>query len=349
VTTIRRLTALTIMLVVSVAVPIAPSVIGASTTSIVAYSHLGLVDPVAICAHGKYVWIADLGANESQHGQVVRVTASTGAHLSITSPLINHPSALISDGSYVWVVNGSHFSPSHPFISRIDIATNKVTLVRKLSSPGFLDSLAIAGRYLWVSGVAYPALLRINRTTLSTTKVTSDLFVGDETLAADRHYLWVASDAGGLLGRGSLVRLSLTTGDVKAVNSPFFNDAVTVTSNGTSVWMPASNHVVVKVDIATGKVIKVSSRSFSLSLWIASTKRDVYVMSVQDDLLAGPGGALTQINAATDSLRVITSKFLTSPKGLAVLGSHVWVISSSTLASGPTGPTENYALVRITP
>ena len=72
-------------------------------------------------------------------------------------------------------------------------------------------------------------------------------------------------------------------------------------------------------------------------------------MSVQDDLLAGPGGALTQINAATDSLRVITSKFLTSPKGLAVLGSHVWVISSSTLASGPTGPTENYALVRITP
>lgn len=341
-TTVRRLSVLTVLLAWLTAVPISTSFAEASAESVAAFNHLGLVDPVAVAAEGKYVWIADLGEGGNS-GQVVRVTASTGAHQSIKGPLVNRPSALISDGVHVWVVNGTHFSPSHAFISRIDIATNKVTLVRKLSSPG-LPSLAIAGQYLWVSGVSYPALLRINRTTLSTTKVTSDLFLGVGGITADRHYLWVARDDGGPLGRGSLSRVSLTTGAVTGVNSPYFNDPISVTSNGTSVWMPASNHVVVKVDIATGKTIKVSSKSFSTSLWIESTPRDVYVLSDGGNP-AGPGGTLTQINVATNSVRVITSKLFTSLGGLAVLGSDVWVINS---LPSPNGAHTMNLLMRVT-
>ena len=342
-TTIRRITALIVLLASLMAVPITTSFAEASAESVVVINNLGLVDPVAITAHGKYVWIADLGG-DGKNGQVVRVTASTGAHLSITSPLLNDPSDLISDGSYVWVVNGTHFVPANASISRIDIATNKVTLVRKLSSTGF-PSLAIAGRYLWVSGVSYPALLRINRTTLSTTKVTSKLFLGVGAIAADRHYLWVARDDGGPLGRGSLSRVSLATGAVKGVNSPFFNDPVTVTSNGAFVWMPASEHVVVKVDIANGKTVKVSSKSFSTSQWIESTPRDVYVLS-EGGNPAGPGGTLTQIIAATYSVHVITSKLFTALRGLAVLGSHVWVINS---LPTPNGPHTMNLLMRVTP
>jgi hypothetical protein len=111
--------------------------------------------------------------------------------------------------------------------------------------------------------------------------------------------------------------------------------------------MPASNHVVVKVDIATNKVTTVSSKSFATSLWIGSSSRNVYVLSVYGDP-SPPGGALTVIDDATNSLHVVTSKLLTDPMGLAVLGSHVWVISSSTLSSA-TSPNPNFQLVRVTP
>jgi hypothetical protein len=113
--TFRRLTAFTILLLaLSMSIPVTGSFAGASCASVVAYNNLGLVNPGAIAAHGKYVWIADRSVDGKngliKNGQVVRLDASTGAHLSVTSPLLNDPVALISDGSYVWVVNEAKFS-----------------------------------------------------------------------------------------------------------------------------------------------------------------------------------------------------------------------------------------------
>jgi hypothetical protein len=341
---LRRLALLTITLIVAVTLPSAVSSAGTSSTSVEVFNHLGLQFPVAIAGHGKYLWIADL-LSHNANGQVVRVNARTGAHLSITSPLIKHPTALISDGTYVWIVNGNHFSPLDPTISRIDIATNKVRLVAKLPSPGFGVTLTIAGRYLWVAGITNGSLLRINRSTLSMTKVASKHFHSVGVLTSDKNYLWVACSGGGPLERGSLARVSLRTGVVQQVDSPYFNEPSAVTSNGTSVWMPASNHVVVKVNIATNGVTKISSKSFEAVIGIGSTPRNVYVLSEYGNVSTG-GGNLTQINAATNATKDYPSKYFLRPKGLALLGSHLWVIGTS---GNPLKPITHGQLIRVTP
>jgi hypothetical protein len=326
------------------AVPVTTSFAGASAASVVAYNNLGLLNPGAIAAHGKYVWVADRGVG-GKRAEVVRVTASSGAHRSYSSPLLNEPVALTSDGTYVWVVNAASQGATHGSISRIDIATNKVSSVTTVSGLSFLVSLAVAGPYLWAAGVSDNGILRIDRATLAVRTISSTLFYPGAVLTADKKYVWVSSDGGGPLGRGSLARISVATNKVTGVNSPYFNDAVTVTSNGTSVWVPASNHVVVKVDIATSKAIKISSTSFSTSLWIESTPRYAYVLSDGGNP-AGSGGTLSQINAVTNSVHVITSKSFPAPVGLAVLGSKVWIINSSL---PPAGPTTKNLLVRVSP
>lgn len=340
----RRLTILTVALGVALTTFMTPSFAGAASTSVVAFNNVGLSDPISIAAHGQYVWIGDRSGG-SDDSQVVRVNAHTGAHLSITSPLIDLPWALVSDGTYVWVENGGYPGSTRGSISRIDIATNKVSLVTRISSQ---VTLAIGGPYLWVANSEAGSLLRVNRTTLAITTITSPLLFQASALCADKHYLWVARDGGGSLYRGSLTRVSLTTGTVKGINSPYFNDPVTVTSNGTFVWMPASNHVVVKVDIATSKVIKISSKSFDTSLASASTSRYAYIASVDGNTHpnGGDNGAITQIGAKSNSLHVITSTHLTDPYAEAILGSAVWVID--TPLGLPNSRTKNL-LLRVTP
>lgn len=343
-TTIRRLTALAVVLASLLAVPATTSFAGASSATVVAYNNLGLLNPGAIAAYEKYVWVADRGLG-GKGAKVVRVTASSGAHLSVVSPLLDEPVTLTSDGTYVWVVNAASQGATHGSIARIDIATNKVSFVAQVSGLSALVSLAVAGPYLWAAGVSNNAVLRIDRTSLAVRTISSTLFYPGEALTADSKYIWVSSDGGGPLDRGSLARISTATNKVTAVNSPYFNDAVTVTSNGTYVWVPASNHVVVKVDIATSKAIKISSTSFSTSLWIESTPRYAYVLNDFGNP-SGPGGTLSQINALTNSVRVITSKSFLSPMGLAILGSHVWILNSSLSAAVPA--TKNL-LVRVSP
>ena len=336
---------MTLTLSVALATFVAPSLADASSRSIVAFNDIGLAYPYAITAHGQYVWIGNsLGGGKSS--QVIRVNARTGAHLTINSPLLTDPYGLVSDGTYVWVENAASFATSRGNISRIDIATGKVTLVRSLSEQ---VDLAVAGPYLWAVNGANGTLLRINKTTLAATTISSPLLDEASAVTADKHYLWVARDGGGPLDRGSLTKISLATGAITAINSPYFNDAVTVTSNGGFVWMPASNHVVVKVDIATGKVIKVSSKSFSVSLAITSTSRYTYVASESGNPHPGQDHSdadISQIDDATSSVRVITSKFITSPTEIAVLGSHVWVVNQS---SALPGTTAKNLLVRVTP
>jgi hypothetical protein len=347
VTTIRRLVVPMTLLAIALTAAQGSSFAGASAQRVVAYNHLGLVDPVAITAHGKYLWIANL-TDGNKKNYIVRVTASTGAHLSIGSPLFTRPWALISDGSYVWVVSGPNSSSTHASISRIDIATNKVSLVTNLHTLGFPVTLAIAGRDLWVAGVTNGTLLRVNRSTLSTSIVSSALFGAGEVLTADKKYLWVASDSGGPLGRGSLARVSLSTGAIKGINSPYFNDPVTVTSNGTSVWLPASNHVVTKVEIATSKVTKVSSKSFNTPLWSGSTAQDAYMLSDSGEYPVA-GGDLTQINSSTNSIDAITSKLIVSPLGLAILGPNVWIINTPAFSHTTATFSTKNLLVRVTP
>jgi Cu/Ag efflux protein CusF len=339
------LAVVTLTLSVTVATVIASSWAGASSTSIVAFNGIGLAYPYALTAHGQYVWIGNnLGGDE--RAQVIRVNARTGAHLTIKSPLLTDPYALVSDGTAVWVEDANSFAAARGNIARIDIATGKVTLVRRLTEQ---VHLAVAGPYLWAANGFNGTLLRINRTTLATTTIASPLLDFASGVTADTHYLWVARAEGGPLNRGSLTRISLATGAITAINSPYFNDPIALTSNGRFVWMPASNHVVVKVDIATGKVTKVSSKSFSVSIAITSTSRYTYVASDngnphpdEDDSYAD----ISQIDDATGSVHVITSKLITSPSEIVVLGSHVWVDNQS---SAPPGTRPKNLLVRITP
>ena len=136
---------MTLTLSVALATFVAPSLADASPRSIVAFNDIGLAYPYAITAHGQYVWIGNsLGGGK--RSQVIRVNARTGAHLTINSPLLTDPYGLVSDGTYVWVENAASFATSRGNISRIDIATGKVTLVRSLSEQ---VDLAVAGPYLW--------------------------------------------------------------------------------------------------------------------------------------------------------------------------------------------------------
>lgn len=323
------------MVLAAALTPLVTSGASASSGTVTAYNHMGLKDPTAISAHGKYVWVADRSGT-SANGQVVRVNAATGAHLSITSPLITQPSEIVSDGSYVWVVNATSQNAQGVVpgsLVRIDIKNGKVSFVTHLSFTDSPSELAIGGKYLWLIDDVNWSLLSVNRATLAVTSRTSDLFSVASALSADSRYLWIARDVGGPLGRGSLTRLTLATGALHAVNSPYFNDAVTITSNGKYVWMPASNHVIVRVTIATNKVIKISSKSFDTSLSIGSSAKYAYVASVSGDP-NGHGGAVTQVGAGTNSVHVITNRVLTSPVDIAVLGSSVWAINSSFFTPG---------------
>ena len=123
---------------------VTPSLAGESDASVTVLNHQGLVDPSGIAAHGKYVWVSQLRGG-GENGEVVRVNALSDAHVSITSPLINHPWNLVSDGSYVWVVNRAKGPTGTAFISRIDIATNTVSFVTGVTS---VNSLAIGGDYV---------------------------------------------------------------------------------------------------------------------------------------------------------------------------------------------------------
>ena len=91
----------------------------------------------------------------------------------------------------------------HGSISRINIATNKVSYVAKLSFLSYLVSLATAGPYLWIAGASESGILRIDRTTLAVSTFSSTLIYPIDVLCADKSYLWAASDIGGPLGRGS--------------------------------------------------------------------------------------------------------------------------------------------------
>ena len=56
-------------------------------------------NPVAIFAHGKYLWVADYSAGAQHHGAIYRIDIATGKTMPIFSSLFDDPLWIYSDGT----------------------------------------------------------------------------------------------------------------------------------------------------------------------------------------------------------------------------------------------------------
>src|ERR1700691_2350794 len=129
--------------------------------------------PVAIFAHGKYLWVADNSGGAQHHGSIYRIDIATGKSVEIVSSLFDDPLWIFSDGTDLWIANqyggavvNGNWAGS---LLKLNIATNKLTKIvnNQIVGPTQMTS---DGKYLWFMG-AGSEVLRMN---IATEAITVD-------------------------------------------------------------------------------------------------------------------------------------------------------------------------------
>src|SRR5580704_10880317 len=105
------------------------------------------VNPVAITAHGKYIWVADDSGGAQHHGSLYRIDIANGQTLPIFSSLFDSPLWIYTNGVDVWIAN-QFGSPAHSLL-KLNIATNQLSRVasKGVNGPSYMTS---HGKYLWL-------------------------------------------------------------------------------------------------------------------------------------------------------------------------------------------------------
>jgi YVTN family beta-propeller protein len=267
--------------------------------------------PAGLAYGGGSVWAVD-----STDGTLFRINPATHAVVA-PIPVGFEPTAVtITRGGNVWVANSGDGT-----VSRINAAANKV--VDTITVGNVPVAIASGPSGVWVANRADGTVYRIDPGTgLVTMK--KQVGLAPDGIAVGRNAVWVANG-----GDGTVSRIDPRTGDVSGPSHVGAGpEGIAVTP--TAVWVANSLDLTVsRLDPATGTVtgtIPVGDGPHA----IAASKDAVWV---SDEF----GAQLVRIDLRTGQVRKI---FLgTSPQGLALAGSGVWVAARPFTAASHRGGT----------
>ena len=245
-------------------------------------SRYGFSYPDAIASDGQHVWVANQQSYTSTFdaGSVTEMSNATGRPVrTVAGPAFefNHPSALTSDGAYVWVANFYGNS-----VTRFSASTDDHAQVMKNAPYWFFDPNAItsAGTHIWVTNAMgengsslESSVTELDEQTGGQTRVISGSkyrFAQSVAIASDGRHVWVANSADGSPpgSTDSVTELNASTGDlVRVLSGPKYhlNRPQAIASDGRHVWVvnagrdvPSS---VTELDASTGAAIRLISGS----------------------------------------------------------------------------------------
>ncbi|HEY1367754.1 MAG TPA: hypothetical protein VGF23_11590 [Gaiellaceae bacterium] len=193
---------------------------------------LGVAAAYNIWIGGGSVWVAD-----DQGAKVVRVSPGTNRVVARIAAG-DGPASMAFDGTTAWVVDHRDTT-----VYRIDLATNKSTLLTTLGGAGDRapERMVWLRDSLWITGRGTD-LLKVSPST-GTIEKTIEIGGSGIDLVATGDDLWVptrslAVDASGFPTMDSLARVSATTGNVATVARPTGRlDVHGLAAAGGAVWI----------------------------------------------------------------------------------------------------------------
>jgi hypothetical protein len=275
-------------------------------------------NPVAVFAHGKYLWVADNGGGAQHHGAIYRIDIATGKTVPIFSSLFDDPLWIFSDGTDLWIANqyggaitNGNWSGS---LLKLNIATNKLSKVvnKAIDGPTHMTS---DGKYLWFMN-AGSVLMRMNIATGAFTANNSPVTAGEGVITSDKNYVWV--------GGARLLRISKATNKIKVIDPNRLTDINELDSTGTHLWVQWGNRHLVDLNIATGAIKSFYNPMFEFNYGIATNGHDVWMTDSYNR-------TVLQFDATTGKVMEIDSPIystLSNPSSLFAItseGKHLWV------------------------
>jgi sugar lactone lactonase YvrE len=286
--------------------------------------------PVAVVAHGKYVWVADNGGGAQHHGAIYRIDIATGKTVPIFSPLLDDPMSIFSDGTDLWIANGEggtiYNGAWSGTLLKLNIATSTLSQVVSKAVRGPKE-MTSNGRYLWIlNGDGGSQLTRMNIATGEFTTNDSLVTAGEGTITSDKTYVWV--------GGARLLRISKATDKIKVIDPKRLTDIQALVSDGTHLWVRWGNRDLVEMDIATGTIKSIYNPMFESAPNITTNGRYLWMSDSYDKTVLqfdATTGKVTEINSpAYSSRRTAQSVYAVTSEGTTV-----WVtVSCNKLAHG---------------
>jgi hypothetical protein len=272
-------------------------------------------NPIAITAHGKYVWVVDNSGGPDQHGLIYRINSSTGQTLPIRNPLIHAPAWVYSDGTNLWIgtQSGDGLIPS---LLKLTIATNHVTRVMSKGVNGPV-AMTTNGKYLWLlNDNGGSSVTRIDMATGAFTTNNSTETAGENAITSDKTYVWVSG--------AHLLRISIATNKVKVLDQRHFTDTNEIVSHGANVWFLAGNRHLTEMNAVSDKYRSFYNPAFQFSPAISIDGRNIWMSDDYDRdvlLFHVDTGKVTDVNSPDFSSQTLGLM----PYAITSDGSHAWV------------------------
>jgi hypothetical protein len=297
--------------------------------------------PVAIFAHGEYLWVADNSGGAQHHGSIYRIDIATGKTVEILSSLFDDPLWIFSDGTDLWIANqyggaviNGNWAGS---LLKLNIATNHLTKVVNKAIVG-PTQMTSDGKYLWFMG-AGSEVLRMNIATGAISVNSSPVTAGESVITSDKSYVWV--------GGARLLRISKATGKIKVIDPKRLTDIGSLLSDGTTLWVRWGNRHLVELNIATGAFKSFYNPMFEFNYGLATNGHDVWMTDNYDRTVLqfdAATGKVAEINSPLYSKAGLPSQLF----GITSEGKLVWVaLTCLGLVNGQ--PKACGTVVKITP
>jgi hypothetical protein len=288
------------------------SQINVATGSVTEIDDASFVSPAAITIAGGDVWVANLNGGSNNTGSVSEINVATGVVTQINDPSFDGPDAMTADGTDVWVANAGNGSTDSGSVSEINIATGVVT---QISNPSINDPDAIASNGTvvavanqfggTVSCKCSGSISEINIASGKVTDVMSPFIHLPTGVALDQNTIWVTGNGEGLAISGSdslifpiLAKINISSGAVSKVNGPLSGNGVSVTLDGSNLWVNNYQYVY-ELNAFTGKVLLCDTASLNTPYGISLD--GTYLWVVNNAGGASGTGSITRIGEASTS------------------------------------------------
>ncbi len=271
-------------------------------------------NPVAITAHGKYVWVADDSGGAQHHGALYRIDIANGQTLPIINSLFDSPLWMYTNGVDIWIAN-QFGNPAHSLL-QLNIATNQLSRVASKGVNGPVD-MTSQGKYLWLLNAnGGSSVTRMNIATGAFTTNDAVVTAGENSITSDKSYVWVAG--------ARLLRISEATNKVKVIEPNHFTNTSEIVSYGNDLWFRSGNRHLIEMDKTSGKIRSFYNPAFEFSLNLTTNGHFVWMADSENR-------SVVQFNAATGKVTEINSPdFLSrtvqlTPFSITSEGTNVWV------------------------
>jgi YVTN family beta-propeller protein len=266
------------------------------------------------------LWVAN-----SEDGTVQRVNPHTREVVQ-TIRVGASPTAVAVAGNDVWVVNSAVGT-----VSKIDPKDN--TVASTVSVGALPTAIAAGPSGVWVANSGDDTVQRIDPITGIAGRA-FDVGDGPDGLAVDEHSVWVAN------GReGTLSHLDAATGQPLGPSVAVGSGAKGLALTPDAVWVANEAGLsVTRVDVTTGLITQIQVGDGPHAIVSAAGK-----IWASDEY----AGTITEIDPASNNRVLHNYATGSSPRGLAVAGSSLWVSTAAFTGTGHRGGTLVIGALRL--